>query len=176
MTNDDMTQSTRDGSQFNRKDGELNREATRKGKITKDHGRTNRINRFGPISEYRDTVRIGHTALGKQLLPQFRREGSFRIMRNEGKNGWSHMQPRGKGPRMVHSSTPEREACGLQQELQAQTKCRQVRGIPCKKPPITRMESRVKVWVLGHRSQAGGIQKSQLLPTEGQRRFLGKDC
>ena len=72
--NDDMIQSTRDGSQFSRKDGELNREATRKGKITTDHGRSNRRSRFGPISEYRDTVRIGHMVLGKQLLPQYRRE------------------------------------------------------------------------------------------------------
>ena len=91
------------------------------------------------------TVMIDHTVLGKQLLPQYRREGTFRTMRNEGKNGRSHTQPWGKGPRMVHSSTPENEASGLQQELQAQTKGRQVRGIPCKKPPIMRMESRVKV-------------------------------
>ena len=36
------------------------------------------------------------------------------------------MQLGGKGPRMVHSSTPEREASGLQHKLQAQIKGRQV--------------------------------------------------
>ena len=44
------------------------------------------------------------------------------------------------------------------------------------KPPITRKESRVKIWVLGHRSQARGIQKCQLLLAEGGKRFVGKDC
>ena len=120
MTNDDMTQSTRDGSQIRRKDGELNREATRKGKITTDHGRAHRRNRFGPISEDRDTVRIGHTVLGKQLLPQYRREGTFKTMRNEGKNGRGHMQP----GEVTKDGTQQycRHASGLQQELQAQTK------------------------------------------------------
>ena len=76
------------------------------------------------------------------------------------------MQPREKEPRMVLSSTLEIEASELQHELQAQTKGKQVRGIPCKKPMIMRMESMLKVWVLGHRSQARGIQKSRLQPME----------
>ena len=67
---------------------------------------------------------------------------------------------RGKGPRTVHSSTLEREASGLQQELQAQTKGRQVRGIPCKKPPIARMESRVKVWVQRHKAKREAYRRA----------------
>ena len=60
--NDDMIQSTRDGSQFSRKDGELNREATRKGKITTDNGRSHRRSRFGPISEDQDSQDRPHCA------------------------------------------------------------------------------------------------------------------
>ena len=60
--NDDMMQSMRDCTQFSGKDGELNREATRKGKVTTDNGRSNRIIRLGPVGEYRDSQDRPHGA------------------------------------------------------------------------------------------------------------------